>query len=488
MAKTTGSEGRQDNLEVEGQLPTEAEIMAGQVELIKEILVAINLPYINVEDEVQVRDASYYRDKPTVGFLSLREDTVAVLASCGSVEDDPDRPTTILITPGSAQGSLKRGRISHKPYADFFFALEEDTIVAVKTTEPIPVDVLYPGFSYYHFGDFDPETTLADRVSHDLTCLKANTFLYSEEYEIPTPRGVLVPKGHSVSLAVRGITQLEYLRGVVVKDPDEHQSKGVRMYDLDETGLENAKAYAEEVIGKAGRVIIEERVIPANIHFSPKEHVDWNVRAIAFVDGDSVAYVGSIIRYSTMGGPVSISTGGYTMPLPETSWLGAYAKDFTSDVMGKIAQAIRDTNGDPKGIFGLDIIFGIHPEGGLRPVIIEPNGWHVGGMSEMCQMNGNTLDAISQRVIPALTPRVMRNFENREVVDDLEDVQVPDFDFSLIIEGVSERGEHAKARELLQTRKEQMGKKEYWRLMTNLHTREGNTGKADASAAMYESI
>lgn len=421
------------------------EIIAAQVASINDTLKRLSLPLVKVEPP-QERDVSYWDNRGTLGILGLVPESVAMLVSAEQPFRKKEMPIdTILITPGSTAGSLKKGHSTAQPFADFFFAVEDGKVIPIIPSKPVPIDLVLPSNSLYNHHSLHPDNVIFDQMTHDITCYKLNGKPVMINYGIPTPRGFLADQGTDVDSYFARLTALSDLDGLVVKDPTAHKSKGVWLFGNREDEIDAAREKIREVLEQTGCVLVEEKITPIDVYFSPHQNLDWNIRSICLFEGKEIHFLGGLIRYNqSENKPVSISSGAYTLPLVEGSWLTDFTEDFSIQCGHQFRAAITKEGGKPQGIFALDIMLTVK-NNKVKALVLEPNGWLIGGFEELCQTTGQTLKNIKDRFVPALAPRLKRNHQNRNTSEEYDQIPIPVQEIGSIVNGFCSLGQFDKA-------------------------------------------
>lgn len=137
---------RRENRE---SLLTPDKVIEAQIANLKSTIVSgLNLPFIKVQDTPEERNSSFWNDRLTLGLLGNIDETVAILVSSQTEDDEFKIPVdALLITPGSLQGSLLRDESSGQPAANFFFSIENGQVIPIIPSSPVPIDLLIPNWT-----------------------------------------------------------------------------------------------------------------------------------------------------------------------------------------------------------------------------------------------------------------------------------------------------------------------------------------------------
>lgn len=391
--------------------------------LLKFTLTDLRLKSIKVSEKVEVRDASLYDNRRTLGLSGFGADSLAIVASSETPEglSETGLPVaTLLIVPKEDGLPLYIDRDNRTMWSDFFYVCEGGILKPIKTSQPIPIDGLYP--MYDSKRDFDglEEYLPMNARLFNTTNDKWRTREIFAEAGIRIPRGELITQGElsSAKERIEAIIQNNpNLKGLVIKGNGGSGGTLVKMFSIESPG--EAEAYVRHLIDKGYDVIVEERILPLQAPIDQGygvrldgDRVDYNLRVLVTL-GEEPQVIDSEIRYDLKGdSPINIHQGAHAVRS------GEVLDPITMRDVNRIAKratyslwnATSDRRSNETGFVGIDII--VDDSG--RPYVIEANSGAVGGFGTLCRLDRKPLTSIAEILIPSAEPFLFDNFQRRK--------------------------------------------------------------------------
>lgn len=401
-----------------------------QASLIRKELRSLSIKgHIKVNNTPQVRDASFFAARPTLGYTNLHDIAVAIVASIGASRPStsPSSLVAMLIPPPSKVFSgLLVDEETNALYADKFWVCEEGEFNFIHTTDPIPVD----GWDVAFDPDRRDPSLLSYFETHDtlleVTGDKNITRQVLAKAGIRVPKGILLERGENIKAKVEDfIASNAEIKGLVLKATHGSQGKQVQMYSPNEIDqLVEGMRYIP-----SDQFVLEERILPMDAPYNLKtsayfdqvkntekmkdpENLDYNFRVITSLSTDNPVVVASEIRYAEMSNkPVNISLGAKAARLKELGDL-----DLTDRIHRVARAAIKAVckeagvgNNPMLGIGGVDLIW----DSSDRISVLEVNSGLVGGFGTLCRVDQRPLGKIRDVLAPAYQLYLEKQFLQR---------------------------------------------------------------------------
>lgn len=402
------------------EIASNVEIVELQAGFLRKKVDKLGLTGIDVDANTQIIAASDFRKIPSLGYTSLDELSIAIIASNGSKRfSAPSFAVTCMLILPTLEGSgLLFSDSTRRLYADQFWVCENGMFQPTFPTEPIPIDGLDVSFDHFRK---DPELEPYYKHHNELFKITGDK---NKTRQILAKAGVRIPSGilleASQDTGEQIVTFLEQnptARGLVLKALHGAQGKQVKLYDIKDVNslLEHFK------ISRLEQAVVEERIIPPTAperllslaRYYGIEKPDYNFRVITSLDREDPKVVTAEIRLQEAGNkPVNISLGAKAARLNSLESTEAIRGIYSEakDAVRAVCQEVLAPGEHMLGIAGVDVI---QDEVDGKYKIMEVNTGFVGGFGTLCRFDGQPLSKIRDSLIPAYAPFLEAGFADR---------------------------------------------------------------------------
>ncbi len=395
-----------------------------QAGYLRKKLNSLSLHHVIVNPNPEVREGDLFRAYPTLGYTSLDELSVSIIASIGaarfSVASYP--VTAMLIPPLRESSGLLVNDKTGKLYTDHFWACRNGEFKYVATTSPVPIDGWDVAFDHSRNDPVLEPHFRTHKALFEITGDKHKTRQVLVKAEVQIPRGTLLDTRADVKADIEAfVARNSGIQGFVVKALHGAQGKQVSMF-----GLEDIEQVVEVVRGSQfNNLVLEERVLP---HTPPEglrsiasfygvEKPDYNFRVITSLDRDDPKIIASEIRFQEMGNrPVNISLSARAARLNSLEDRGLTRKIHKTalEAIKAVCMEVLSSGERMLGIGGVDLMWS--QSGGIP--VLEVNSGIVGGFGTLCRLDRSPLEKIRDAMLPAYRPYLEEHFSTRETIPD----------------------------------------------------------------------
>lgn len=376
-------------------------------EEIRTILSGFNISK-NVRSEIEFRDASSFDGSLTLGLPVVDENYVAKALAL-TKSSYQGLPITSLIVPSTMEGSLWGDNTALG--TDFFYMLEEEEFIPIKTDNPVCLDGYFP---------------LTEETSPFL--LKKNSVVYSgpEHILLPSSRlrtwaesklnakklfknaGLPTPnyEVYSTNAGIFANTAIERdeanFSEFVVKPDNGMAGIGIRFFQKRKDAFDYLK-------DRPGIYLVEERINPLE-WIVDGQLQDWNVRALVTISKEP-QWIGAFVRHfaKDKNKPVNIHQGAQYTGLESVTKIGA-SPEKIKEISLETAKVVYREVGE-LGYAGIDLI-----ENADGIFIIEVNCGAVGGFSTLTKLKKAPLISFREAFTRDLAPLLLEDHLRRKEV------------------------------------------------------------------------
>ncbi len=439
-------EDRKDNL-------SEDSAFRWQAHGLQKSLEELGMADVVVNPQLEVRDAAFFANRRTLAFSGFNAEAITIVASSGSKKDDSsDRPiSTLLILPTENGAGILKDKRTGNFYADSFWLCEDGAFTYVKTTEPIPLDVLDVTYNEKlgnsGMWSYTARHRELARVADDKRLTK----------ELLKKAGLRVPEGIYLTRGDRDYTEQidDFLianpgKGIVVKPNSAMGGNGVGLFDGEDT--QAIKDHARNLLEKGHPVHVEERIVPPRTDRlgTDSDEVDYNFRMLTTLDSDSPHVIDGEIRYAAMSSdPVNVSQGAGVARIDtlEDPELAARLNRVAESATRALCRQVLREDEQMFGLIGVDLA--VDSEKNIY--VFEENTISVGGFSTLVTLDKKPLEAVRDVLIPSATSTLEEGFQGRVPVssDGLSEIPAGFKDKEHAYEGNMAIGEYESAQRIL---------------------------------------